>query len=187
MILIFTYRIWLTTLANFLVVQTINIEPSDVIIVLTGDTERFKFGVSLYKQGYAPYIMQTIDKGASLRLAKVHLKWVDIIKEASQKEGIPTSALLLVEGITSTYDDARFTLDTMLAKNLKSAIVVSSPYHMRRVRMIFERIYKETGILLHYQPVKDSWFRIERWWSREDELIIVFNEYVKLFYYWFHY
>ena len=152
-----TYQVWLTKLATFLIFQT-DISPSDVIIVLSGRTERFEHGVRLYKRGYASHIMINIDSSTSLKFANVHLDWENIIREAAQGEGIPETALIVVVGITSTYDDARFTRDEMLKREFESAIVVSSPYHMRRVRMIFEKIYKVSGISLHYSPVEESWF-----------------------------
>ena len=181
-----TYQVWLTKLAVFLNFQTA-ILPSDVIIILSGSTERFKHGVRLYKQGYASHIMINIDSSTSLKFANVHLDWRDIIREAAQQEGIPETALLIVDGVTSTYEDARFTRDEMLKRGFKSAIVVSSPYHMRRVRMIFEKIYKKSGISLHYNPVEESEFQVEKWWTREGELVAVVNEYIKLVLYWIKY
>lgn len=174
-----THQIWLTKLAAFLNFHT-TISPSDVIITLTGDTERFKHSVRLYKQGYAPHIMITVDSNTPLKFANVHLDWRNIIRKATRQEGIPEQALLIVDGVTSTYDEACFTQNEMLKGGFKSAIVVSSPYHMRRVRMIFDKVYKKSGISLYYSPVEESWFQVEKWWTREGELVTVINEYIKL-------
>ena len=180
--LMLTYQFWLTKLATFLIFQT-DISPSDVIIMLSGRTERFKHGVRLYKQRYASHIMITVDSSTPLEFANVHLDWRDIIREAARQEGIPEPALLIVDGVTSTYDEACFTQNEMLKKGFKSAILVSSPYHMRRVRMIFEKIYKRSGISLYYSPVEESAFQVEKWWTREGELVTVINEYIKLILY----
>ena len=185
LLLTLTYQFWLTKLATFLIFQT-DISPSDVIIVLSGRTDRFKHGVRLYKQGYAENIMVCSDT-ISLNLAKVHLDWEEIIREAVRREGIPERDLLIVGIVTSTYDEACLTKNIMLKKNFKSAIVVSSPYHMRRVRMIFEKIYKGSGISLYYSPVEESKFQVEKWWTREGELVTVVNEYIKLVLYWIKY
>ena len=179
LLLILTHQVWLTKLGAFLNFQT-PISPSDVIIALTGKTERFKHGVRLYKRGYASHIMITVDSSTSLKFANVHLDWRDIIREAARQEEIPEPALLIVDGVTSTYDEACFTQNEMLKKGFKSAIVVSSPYHMRRVRMIFEKVYKRSEISLCYSPVEESWFQVEKWWTREGELVTVINEYIKL-------
>jgi len=183
--LVLTHQIWLTKLASYLNFKT-TISPSDVIIVLSGCTERFKHSVRLYKQGYAGNIMITASN-EPLELANVHLDWEWIIRDAARQEGIPEAALLIVEDITSTYDEACFTRKIMLEKGFKSAIVVSSPYHMRRVRMIFEKVYKRSGISLYYSPVEESWFQVEKWWTREGELVAVVNEYIKLVFYWLKY
>ena len=71
----------------------------------------------------------------------------------------------------------------MQRKGFHSAIVVSSPYHMRRVKMIFSKIYRDSGIELQYSPVRDSWFNVEKWWTRERELVTINNEYIKLIFY----
>lgn len=184
--LAFTYQILLTRLAEFLIFKT-DISPSDVIIILSGNTERLNYGIKLYKQGYASHIMINLDSKFVLKCANIHLDWRNIIRQVRESKGIPENAFFIVDGITSTYDDARFSLDEMLKNGFESAIVVSSPYHMRRTRMTFDKVYKKSGISLYYSPVEKSWFQSEKWWTRERELITVTNEYIKLVLYWLKY
>ena len=73
----------------------------------------------------------------------------------------------------------------LLKEGFRSAIVVSSPFHMRRVKMIFDKAYKGSGISVYYSFVKESKLKIDKWWTREHELINVVNEYIKLVFYWF--
>ena len=51
---------------------------------------------------------------------------------------------------TSTYENAKNTLTIMEDKGYDSAIVVSSDYHIRRVRLIYERVNKDYNFDLTY-------------------------------------
>lgn len=186
MLLVFTHQIWLTKLAQFLIVQT-DISPCDVIIMLSGGTERFRHSVDLYKQGFAPNIILNLDSQTPIKFADVQIDWRDILTLAREKGDIPETALLIIEGVSSTYDDARLSREEMQKRGFRSAIVVTSPYHTRRARMVFRKVYKDSGILLCYSPVEKSWFRVEKWWTRERELITVINESIKLVFYWLRY
>ncbi|HIA64621.1 TPA: YdcF family protein [Candidatus Poribacteria bacterium] len=175
------YQFWLTRLAMVLIVQTDSLQPVDTIIILAGDAERFQHGVSLYESEYAPHIIFTSDS-APLLLVDLHINWEEITTNAIKKAGISEGSTSLVLS-TSTYDDAKYSYQLMQEKGFQSAIVVSSPYHMRRVRMIFNKIYKNSGIELQYSPVENSWFSVEKWWTRERELVTINNEYIKLIFY----
>ena len=179
------HQFWLTQLAMLLIVETGSLQPADAIIILAGDAERFHHGVSLYEAGYAPHIIFTSDL-AALQLIDLHMDWNEIIRNAIKKSGIPEGVTSLVPS-TSTYDDAKYSYQLMQREGFHSAIVVSSPYHMRRVRMIFNKIYKNSEIVLQYNPVRNSWFNVQKWWMRERELITINNEYVKLIFYLFRY
>ena len=175
------YQFWLTKLAILLIVETDSLQPADAIIILAGDAERFHHGVSLYESEYAPHIIFTSDS-APLLLIDLHIDWEEITQNAIKKAGIPEGATSLVRS-TSTYDDAKHSYQLMQRKGFHSAIVVSSPYHMRRVKMIFSKIYRDSGIELQYSSVRDSWFNVEKWWTRERELVTINNEYIKLIFY----
>lgn len=51
---------------------------------------------------------------------------------------------------TSTYENAKNTVTIMEDKGYDSAIVVSSDYHIRRVRLIYERVNKDYNFELTY-------------------------------------
>lgn len=152
---------------NFLV---INEEPvqSDVIIILSGGgIERLERGAELYKQGFAPYVI--ISNGME-----------DNLYEALKNMGIPDNSIILETKASSTMENAVFTADLMQKQQFKSAIVVSSNYHMRRVKSNFTKSYANSPIRLTYCSVPGNEYDGERWWASKESRMTTYTEYIKL-------
>jgi uncharacterized SAM-binding protein YcdF (DUF218 family) len=65
---------------------------------------------------------------------------------------------------------------------------VSSPYHMRRARMIFKKVFNDQrDITLTFSSTDNEDFQIHKWWTQENELTVVVTEYFKLTLYLFKY
>jgi hypothetical protein len=138
-----------------------------VIIVLSGGKlDRLVRGVELYKKGFAPYLM--ISNGNEENLY-----------EAALKMGIPPKSIILKKHARSTTENADFTIRIMEKHKLQSAIVVSSNYHMRRVKNNYDIANKGIGLNFIFCSSHRS-FNPTSWWKRKENLIITINEYVKL-------
>ena len=109
------------------------------------------------------------------------------MRDAAKIEGIPPDAIFLDMKSTSTYEDAVNTKEMLQAHGWKSAIIVSTMYHMRRSRMIFEKVYADSGIYLQYYPAQSETYRPNGWWMRERDMVYVVVEYLKLMLYWVKY
>lgn len=170
---------------DFLIVET-PLRHTDIIVVLCGwKKDRVLYAIELYKKGYAEKLLFT---GGEIELPGLNnVTWAKLSKREAVSSGIPEVAILLEERPTSTYEDAKYVREDMLKMNFHSAIIVSDPPHMRRIAFIFHRVFENDKILLVLSPVEDGWFKKERWWTREEELVEVFNEYVKLILYYFKY
>ncbi|MGB8217133.1 MAG: YdcF family protein [Candidatus Methanoperedens sp.] len=168
---ILIYYNLLPGMASFLVFKT-NLQHADVIIILGGDNERVPYGVKLYKSNYSDKIIVTGGRA-------------ELSKEEAINLGAAPKDVILEDKSTTTYEDAQFSRNIMLQNNFTSAIVVSSPYHMRRASWLFGRVFKNDNITLLYSPVDNSWFKVEKWWTNEREIQIVIYEYAKLIYYMF--
>lgn len=184
-ILAITHRIWLEAIAKFLIVAD-ELSPADAIVVLgSGEVERLRYGVILYKSGYGKSIIIT---GMEIKLPGLITTWPQLAMQEAVSLGVPETAIILEERPTSTYEDAVYVRQDMLAREFSSAIIVSSPPHMRRARMIFRKVFEDQkNIFLQFSPAEDSGFESHRWWTREGELITVVNEYCKLVLYLFKY
>ncbi|WP_339219885.1 YdcF family protein [Paenibacillus sp. FSL H8-0332] len=146
-------------------------KQADVIIILSGGGGRVEQGVKLFQKGYAPQLL--------LSNAKEGAGFAGDMRETALSLGIPESAILTEDAAESTYQNAQFTLPIMQQKGFKSAIVVSSDFHMRRVKFIFDHVYKKSGIELTYIGA-DSGYNAKAWWSDRYSRETTFNEYIKM-------
>ncbi|MEK5398932.1 YdcF family protein [Paenibacillus sp. FSL K6-2859] len=146
-------------------------KQSDAIIILSGGQDRIKKAVELYNFGYAPKII--------LSNAKELASSAGDMLQTALNLGIPKEAIYTENAAESTYQNAEFTLPIMKGHNFQSAIVVSSEFHMRRVKLLFDRVYKDSGIELTYVG-STSGYNAKRWWSDRKSGETTFNEYVKM-------
>lgn len=109
-------------------------KQADAIIVLSGGQGRVEKAAELYKAGYAPYIILSNSKESASSSG-------DMLQTALNL-GIPQDAIYTENAAESTYQNAEFTLPIMKEHDFQSAIVVSSEFHMRRIKLLFERVYK---------------------------------------------
>lgn len=104
--------------------------------------------------------------------------------------GIPAQAIATDDGETeSTYAEAA-RLQHFIAANpaaIRSVIVVSDPYHMRRAQWTFKWVLGDK-IDVQMAPVPFEQTPYDRhWWSDPESRKMVLLEYVKLAYYFFKY
>ncbi|GGF58821.1 hypothetical protein GCM10010912_00020 [Paenibacillus albidus] len=146
-------------------------QQADVIIVLSGGPGRMEAAAKLYEAGYAPYLLLSNGEEAISRSGDM--------RETALALGIPEKAIVTENEALSTYQNAELTLPIMQEHKFTSAIVVSSDFHMRRVKFNFERVYKKSGIELTYVG-SPSGYNAKRWWSGSYSRETTFNEYVKM-------
>jgi uncharacterized SAM-binding protein YcdF (DUF218 family) len=144
---------------------------ADAIIILSGGKARVEKGVELYKARYAPYIILSNAKESVSRSGDMLQTALDL--------GIPQDIIYTENAAESTYQNAEYTLSIMEKHDFQSAIVVSSEFHMRRVKLLFDRAYKQSDIELTYVG-STSGYNAKRWWSDPKSRESTFNEYVKI-------
>lgn len=146
-------------------------KQADAIIVLSGGKGRIEKAAELYKAGYAPYIILSNSKESASSSG-------DMLQTALNL-GIPQDVIYTENAAESTYQNAEFTLPIMKEHDFQSAIVVSSDFHMRRVKLLFDRVYKKSEIELTYIG-SASGYNAKFWWSDRKSREITFNEYIKM-------
>jgi len=177
------HRFFLIKFAEFLIVED-PLRSADLIEVLGDKIERIKYGIELYQKGYAPKIAFT---GGKEDLLLIDLSWPEIAKEYALTQGIPSEAILIADA-NSTYEEALQIKKIMADHKLNSVIIVSSPYHMRRARLIFKSVLQgEANLIFAPVPLEQSEFKLHSWWTDEESLVNVMQEYVKLPLYYFKY
>src|SRR5699024_3413213 len=105
-------------------------KKADVIIMLGGDSGRLEKSVELYHNGYADYVM------ISPEIESIRSQSTEYAIEL----GIPQSAIIEEHKATSTYTNATETLKLMGKYDFNSALVVTSDYHLKRSKMIYDRV-----------------------------------------------
>lgn len=106
-------------------------EKSDVIIMLGGgDSERMKKAASLYHKGYANYIVITPE------IEGIYTQSTEFALDL----GIPLKAIIEENEATSTYTNAVNSLEIMKEFQFDSGLVVTSDAHLKRTKMIFQRV-----------------------------------------------
>lgn len=176
--------LWLPWIAFNLVVED-QLRPADLIVVFAAKKERTRHAARLYQKGLSPRILVT--GGQTLRSVEVFCHKKVTGAELSAKiltgAGVPESAVVVIPRGTSTYEEGEAIKAFMENKGYRSAIAVSSSYHMRRVRATLDHLFRKTEIKMQYSAAEGTDFRPKEWWRREKDLIHVTNEYLKLAYY----
>jgi uncharacterized SAM-binding protein YcdF (DUF218 family) len=157
------------------------IEPmmvSDAIIVISGDEAlaRYRDGVRLYRAGWAPRI---IFSGAAWDGSDSN---AEVMRELAVGDGVPPASILVDPHGDDTYGNAVHTRDLMLAHGLKSAILVTSPYHLQRAVLTFRGVYDDTGIRIIGRSAPDGAWRKTNWWLRPETRALTVRELEKLGY-----
>ena len=151
---------------------------SDAIVVISGDEQmaRFAEGVNLYKQGFGRYLVfsgAAFDNGTSN---------ADVMHDLAVQRGVPRSAILEEPLGEDTWGNAVYTRQVLEEHGLQSAILVTSPYHLRRAEVTFDAAYAGSGIQLMVHAAPDSEWRKQSWWQQPETRRLTFTELQKLAY-----
>ncbi len=173
--------------ARWLIVQD-PVPKSDAIVVLSGgDGERLHAAIDLYKQGRADNLLIV---GPDVPFLKIYtgedsLTQGEAKRRIALRKGIPPEAILTSLGANSTWAEAQSALREARALRWRSIIVVTDPFHTRRARATFRKVFNGSGVAvrMYHLPIGRSSQNPEHWWDRESDGVAVFTETLKLFFY----
>lgn len=190
-LLAYTFRFQiLTSLADFLTVDD-QLQPADVIFVLNGDIHTRPFrAAELFEEGLAPQIV--IVKAENLPATEIGLfpDETEVNVNVMKKLGVPDENIVVLapdEDATSTRDEAGILRRYVDENDIKRVILVTSAFHTRRAQWIFEKELSGSGVILEVAAAPHWKFDETNWWTREKGLTTLFEEYIKLFYYFAKY
>ncbi|MFC1474697.1 YdcF family protein [bacterium] len=161
------------------------LEKADAIYVYGGGViERPVYAAKLYREGYAPtVVVGGILMDSNLIAIGHYLNDGDINRKVVVKRGVPGKRIVQIWEGTSTYEETESLKKYILQNKLKSVILVTSPFHTRRVRMCARRVFKDTGVKLIVTSVPDPEVNLENWWVDERDLVNIAVEFIKITYY----
>jgi uncharacterized SAM-binding protein YcdF (DUF218 family) len=154
---------------------------ADVIVAVSGDTgARARTAAALFKSGYAPLI---IFSGGTEDFDFPDMRATssaEIMRDQAVAAGVPASAILVEPRARSTAENARFVRDLMRERNLRTALLVTSPYHQRRAALEFTRAFDGTGLSFLNVPVDGIGWDPTFWWTRPELVRLTVTELAKL-------
>jgi uncharacterized SAM-binding protein YcdF (DUF218 family) len=155
----------------------------DAIIVLGGGwTERILRGAELYEQGYASKVLLIGFDEKENKTGNYLDSWKARTLIAS---GVDQGDIYFDAFSMNSLEEAKNALVVMVERGWRQVIVVSDPPHMRRVDLLWNRVFTGSGMKYTLVASSPSWWNVHRWWQNEISKRFVLNEYKKLVYYWF--
>lgn len=150
-----------------------------------GYEERVQYAVELYKDGYAKNI---IFSSGYMYVFKEPL----VMKALAVSLGVPQDSIFLEDAAVRTYENVKNTNEILQRYKWRKILLVSSPYHMRRVQLVFRKIAGDIEVM--YTPVPKSLFynhpernpHGKRIWKMANlqQINGVLHEYMGIVYYW---
>ena len=158
----------------------------DAIVVLgagVGETgspgkstlERARYGAELFHKGFAPYLIfssgyiYTYQEAEDMKLVATSL-------------GVPPAAIILETDSASTYESVRNVKEILEKKRWHSILLVSAPYHMRRVASVFQKSGGDIQTVYIPLPRSDFYSRGRR--VKWEQICALSHEAFGILYYW---
>jgi uncharacterized SAM-binding protein YcdF (DUF218 family) len=170
-------------MAAFLVVAD-PLVHSDALYVFPGAVpERASCAADLFRRGMAPTVVVTGERiRPELTVVGIPLSDAEINARVLAHEGLPRNAIVVRPEGTSTWEDAHALRAWAVEQaGLRRLTAVTSPQHARRARRTLHAAFRGTGIDVRVWPCPAA--LPADWWRREETVLPVINEFLKLTYY----
>jgi len=148
---------------------------ADAILLLGDDNfyaDRATRAAELIRQGAAPVV---IASGRRLRpsAGMVELEQHDLVERGVPKEKM----LLFAHDADNTEEEAGALAKFCAERHMRSVIIVTSNYHTRRARYIFEKTFP-SSISISIASARDGDFDPEHWWEKRKSEKLFVREWV---------
>jgi uncharacterized SAM-binding protein YcdF (DUF218 family) len=188
--------LWLV-IAPYIAAHLIVEKPLDhanALIVLSGSSvykERTKRAAELYREGIAPIVMITNDGERSgwSQTEERNIPYVELEQRELVSNGVSADSIVTIPGIvTGTHEEARAVAGEIDRLQIRSLLIVTSPYHTRRAYSTFEKTLAGKGIKIgithsSIDETRDAAY----WWLSLSGWQTIGGEYVKTAVYWAFY
>jgi uncharacterized SAM-binding protein YcdF (DUF218 family) len=134
-----------------------NCAPAAAIVAVSGGntSQRTAHAIELYQNGWAPKIVFSGANSDPNQVADA-----EAMRRQAIAAGVPDSAILTDENSKNTRENADNTAKILSDLGASDVILVSSPYHMRRVELSFQNA--APGVNFRTSPADDTAWRL--WW-----------------------
>lgn len=175
---ILTAPYWLAWIGAFLVVSD-PLQEADALVILAGDEDaRLAYGAQLFDQGLADWYILT---NMRIDTPDPRRTYASIVTRKALRLGVPEERILVVPDIVeTTYEEAVALSAFVEQRELRSLIVVTSPYHTRRARWILNQVFDGSGVKIIVRPVEDHAYEAGDWWRSATGWRLTGLEYTKM-------
>jgi len=144
-----------------------NADKADAIVVLAGGKGRVDEGVRLYRERRAAYLF-LIGVDPSVRKSDLY----------RPQPGDPSpDGVILERASRNTLENAILGRDVILRRQIKSILLITSRYHMKRAAILFRNALPRDLTIYPY-PV-DTRNLKEAWWNHGGSFFLLFSEFYK--------
>ena len=146
---------------------------ADAIVALGDDNfyaDRATRAAELYRQGIAGIVV------ASGRRLRPNATISELMEHDLVERGVPKEKIVrFVHDADSTSEEAVVLSQFAQLRKWKSVVVVTSNYHTRRTRYIFQKVFP-AGIAVSVASARDGDFDPERWWAKRKSVRLFVHE-----------
>ena len=143
------------------------LQQSDAVLLLSDDNffaDRATRASELYRQKLASVVV------ASGRRLRPSAGISELMEHDLIERGVPKDRIIrFPHDADNTREEAMALRTLATEKNWRSVIVVTSNYHTRRARYIFQRVFPES-IVVRVASARDGEFDPEHWWENRKSL-----------------
>ena len=179
------HRAVLRLVGQALVVEDALARADAVVVVAGGTPMRESTAAGLYHGGLAPLVVLSNDftPDRVRELIALGARRLDYQGEARlvlQRHGVPPDAILaLAVPVKTTEGELRVVVESARARDWRRVILVTSPQHSRRVKLVWAR--ESTGSVEGLVAIaKGDDFPGEGWWRKRRQAENILHEYLGL-------
>ncbi|HOY29854.1 MAG TPA: YdcF family protein [Flavobacteriales bacterium] len=160
-------------------------QHADVLYVLGGAPfDRGSYAAHLLASGVAPIAYTTGSNfSAILKAEGREVSEAELSRMAAIRAGASTQRILPFPFGTSTFEEAQGVLHHAQRLEVDTIVVLTTDFHTRRVGKVFRKRFAGSGIHVLVASAPSSDYDADRWWTSEQGLLMVNNEYVKTLFY----
>jgi uncharacterized SAM-binding protein YcdF (DUF218 family) len=152
--------------------------PSDAIFVVAGvPPVREVEAASLYRRGLAPVVglSRARERNTVARLLAQLPLGQDVASGILVRLGVPEGAILRLDReVENSVDELEHIAEVSRARGYRRVILVTSPPHTRRIRMIWDARARDITASVH--PTPYELFETDRWWRSRHGVEEVMHE-----------
>ncbi len=143
------------------------LDKVDALIILGDDNfyaDRVTRGAQLFREGKAPVIV------ASGRRLRPNAGIAELMEHDLVERGVPREKIVrFSHDGDSTLEEAQSLVRIVKERKWRSVIVVTSNFHTRRVRYIFQHVFPQ-GMDVRVASARDGDFDPEHWWEKRKSI-----------------